>query len=550
MKNPIQLTRLPVAGLALALGLSFLAATAQANPYATCLTNAAGTVSFRLNENGATVAVIGNGGTLSNYLGVLNRGLTETNLTGSGMTGGVFQVVVAKTGSGAPTLISDDTLSSLWFWSPRGVAVNRRPASPYFGRVYVGNGFPGTTTVPGSRTTGDGIYVVNADGTDAVGQGDTERTAGLDMQTTTASMPFRLTVGEDDDMLYICNWTDTQGNLYRTDPDVSDGTGVNVFQTLTRTVDYLTPVGTDNNHGSIAVALVTGSLAGGNLTVWTGDEDLQTDRDAAMYNVGTECNSLWRYDIGSGSLPYNDFFTNKVVTPSIPYQTTGGGQVLGLARGSNGYFYYLDSRSAGAQNLLQVLGGGTNNADVLYTSLQASLDLGFTYDILSNSVSCAVSPDQKYIATIRNVGIVVLIPLTDGIPDLAARTEFSMGATSGARDIAFDAANNLYVTCSSTERLRVYSLGQSGKATTGSDGTFSFEIMSNVASVTITSIAGTSLNYTGGSGARFILLKSANLTTARSSWTPVATNTVTPGTFTIPAVGTPPSPTFFCIRSE
>jgi hypothetical protein len=68
-------------------------------------------------------------------------------------------------------------------------------------------------------------------------------------------------------------------------------------------------------------------------------------------------------------------------------------------------------------------------------------------------------------------------------------------------------------------------------------------------SVTITSINGITLAYTGGAGAQFVLLKSADVTAPLSGWSRKATNTVTPGTFTIPSVGTG-SPVFYRIKSE
>src|SRR6185503_4192302 len=91
----------PVVSLCLA-ALTWLAFTPAliAHPYATCLTNSAGIDSFRVNESNATCKVIGNLGTLTNDLGVLNypqfgtNGLVVTNLTASGMTGGVFSVVL------------------------------------------------------------------------------------------------------------------------------------------------------------------------------------------------------------------------------------------------------------------------------------------------------------------------------------------------------------------------------------------------------------------------------------------------------------------------
>jgi hypothetical protein len=70
-----------------------------------------------------------------------------------------------------------------------------------------------------------------------------------------------------------------------------------------------------------------------------------------------------------------------------------------------------------------------------------------------------------------------------------------------------------------------------------------------LASVTITDISGTTLSYTGGAGSKFVLLKSADVTAALTSWSREATNTVTPGSFTIPAVGTG-SPVFYAVKSE
>lgn len=67
--------------------------------------------------------------------------------------------------------------------------------------------------------------------------------------------------------------------------------------------------------------------------------------------------------------------------------------------------------------------------------------------------------------------------------------------------------------------------------------------------VTISNISGTTLTYGGGAGTQFILLKSATVNALMSTWTPVHTNTATPGTFTIPAVGTD-NTLFYRIQSK
>ena len=65
----------------------------------------------------------------------------------------------------------------------------------------------------------------------------------------------------------------------------------------------------------------------------------------------------------------------------------------------------------------------------------------------------------------------------------------------------------------------------------------------------IDSMQGTSLSYEGGSGSKFVLMKSPTANAPMSSWTRISTNTLTPGSFTIPAVGTA-APVFYRIKSE
>jgi len=69
------------------------------------------------------------------------------------------------------------------------------------------------------------------------------------------------------------------------------------------------------------------------------------------------------------------------------------------------------------------------------------------------------------------------------------------------------------------------------------------------ASVSITRIAGTTINYNGGAGAQFVLLSSSSAGAPLTGWTRVQTNSATPGTFTIPAVGSS-AQTFYSIKSE
>src|ERR1035438_8259379 len=55
--------------------------------------------------------------------------------------------------------------------------------------------------------------------------------------------------------------------------------------------------------------------------------------------------------------------------------------------------------------------------------------------------------------------------------------------------------------------------------------------------------------YSGGSGSKFVLMKSATVNAPMTSWTRFRTNTASPGTFTIPALGTG-VPVYYRIKSE
>jgi autotransporter-associated beta strand protein len=69
------------------------------------------------------------------------------------------------------------------------------------------------------------------------------------------------------------------------------------------------------------------------------------------------------------------------------------------------------------------------------------------------------------------------------------------------------------------------------------------------APTTISNILGTSLTYGGGAGSQFVLLSNNIVSAPLSTWKRVATNSSTPGSFTIPAVGSP-STTFYRVQSQ
>jgi hypothetical protein len=86
----------------------------------------------------------------------------------------------------------------------------------------------------------------------------------------------------------------------------------------------------------------------------------------------------------------------------------------------------------------------------------------------------------------------------------------------------------------------------------GESGNIRFDLVSLVgpvlSSTTISNIVGSALNYGGGGGSQFVLLKSMNPAAPLSSWTRVHTNFATPGTFTVQAGSE--ARAFYRIKSE
>lgn len=456
------------------IALLTLANSASATPYACDVTNAAGIVSFRLNENADNVKIISGGGAVTNDLGPGVKGLTVTNL---GIAGGVIKVMVTRSAPLGYSQITTDLFQDAngiyvnKFEQPRGIVVNKNPATPSFGRIYIANGRDGTTGAPASRHTFDGIYMINSDDSVALDTGVTPSTAGLGFTTVadTAS-PLRLSIGKDDNLLYICDLSDPSGGLWVSDLDVA---------TNSLATNVLWQIGDlgfgATNHGSIYAAFVEGTLAGGNLTIFTMDEDLTPTR------------TPWRYDVGSGPFPSSAAQISLGQTPMI-------NTAIDLVRGgSSNYLYASQNRSAGTDApSIQIF---TRDGITITNSLDFTRNFvgnSTNADIFRNVTAMDISPDGTTLALLRGsaFGSVLLVPITNGVFSLAGTNSFSLG-TSGAsdnnRDIAYDAAGNLYVINTATEWFRIFSKGGASVATTGTDGTFALTVPPTLVSVTASS---------------------------------------------------------------
>lgn len=500
----MKLTRIrTVGGLGHALAALTLAGyQATATPYATSLTNNGnGSISFRLNQTTGTndmVLVISGGGLFTNTLqlpsgnpaNVITRGLIVTNI---GIApNGVFQVRIKHVGSG---VISTNS-PILAFNSPRGIAVNNHPASPYFGWVYVANSAAGTQ--------GKGMFAYSSDLSDILGQGATAKSGGYTFGAGNLGAPYHVSVAPDDSVL-VTDATDVSGNLIAMTPLLSSFTFV-LKQIQTNGVSgfAVSPVSSNNIHGTVQSGFIVGT--GASRKLYTMDEDYQTDPTSS---AAVEWNSAWEYDIGSSTLTWSNAPNRKIMTPYLA-SFAGQNQKVEVV---GHYLYCNQRRSNPPQHSAYIVDlnnlqdpstfNGTTPWGMFWTSQGESLAEGFSDDVLRDTITTSVSPDGKWYATIIAAGSatitapdgstfanaandIILIPLTNGIPNLPARQVFHFGGAGNGRDLAFDAAHNLYCVSSGLGILQSLDIGESSDCTSGSDGTFSLASPATQVSVTAT----------------------------------------------------------------
>jgi hypothetical protein len=448
----------------------------QATPYASNVRVTGTTVTFILNEPADVLAYQLNGG-LFQFLDGSTKGSKTFSLhaptdkfaiiagksaaTGFTLpTGGVIAAAPnglsqAANASGS-NLISDDSNPFTRYNSPRGASVSVNPNAPNFGTIYIANSATGAS---GGRTLGDGLYALNADQSDAFGYGDTAQDPGnfFDGVSASANSPFKVYAATNGEV-YTSDFSDANSCVYRATGNLTaPGDGVQILNVIGGPT-ALPPGAT---HGSSMSVYVEGSLAGGNLVVFTTDEDLRTSPTGA-----DDRSSLWRYEINGGPLPSAVVPTR--VNQSIVMVPIA---VAKVNRGQDGKWYLTQNRAAGNEAGIVVL---DPNGVTLFDSLTATRTLlgdPGAVDIFRNVQSSAVSPDQKWLALMLNNSDVAVVPLINGLPDIANRLVVDTGADiNSGRDISFDAAGNIHYVSSGQALYRVLAPGGVTWATTTREG--------------------------------------------------------------------------------
>ncbi|HEX3800598.1 MAG TPA: hypothetical protein VH413_18035 [Verrucomicrobiae bacterium] len=499
--------------------LSFIS-LAKANPYASGITNlAGGQVSFVLNENATDVSIVYAGGAATNDLGALTQGIHTFPLTFNSSTYSSYAVNVFSQGNGKFHLLSTNSNPEVVFFDGRGVAVNCNPSTGNFGRIYVANSGSSTITYPTTggghtRAVNKGIYMMNADLSDAVGQTNTARLGGMIFGASSIG-PNRISVGPDDTVYVGDDDGVFQGGqpaygVWAAAPDISSAQAL--FSTNGAVYSANSAYASSGYvyGGFDATPRVTGSLAQGNLALYGIEYDQLGGPGIPGGNTG---DNLWAYPI-NGTVPY----TNHPQLLNTSWNNIGiTGVHVDLAISTNGYnnnltFYCTQDRNNGTgigNNSLTIL---DQNGQYVWDSESAWAAFDGGPDQFNVGFGVAVSPDGSTLAeSIGGAGQVWVMPLTNGIPDLS-RVVVHTGFVAAATDswgVAFDAANNIYIIDFGTStvgtcQLVEYSQGQTILAitsndTTGTNGTFSLSFP--FPQITVTASASVaSQNYANAGG--------------------------------------------------
>ena len=483
LSNPI--TRIiPIAVAAVLCAVSTVRVSAA--PYASGITNDSGTIRFVMNEAGADVNVVFED-TTTLAMGVLPKGATNF-LLGAHVG---FKIICTKIGNGVPSLISSDAYTNSVWGSPRGVAVNQNAKNGrLFGRIYAGSSAASGTF--GTTLKQKGLYALNADQTDALGTGTNAFGASGfgtgDGTGFAGSGPWRLRVAPDDSVV-VADSSVIGNAVYQYSPNLNSSNLV--LAGIGRTAG----VAAGTHGGLFGTPLITGSIAGGDMVLWTADANLSAPGTATL-GPGTSpgsFNCIYRFNIGSGPLPWTG-------APNYAY-TMGLDGIPGLRAemtlGVDGKIIAGFGRANLSNPNIQIL--DPTGATVLYTSWLTTGGASDPWNGVNGSGSAIgtyggvrVSPDGRFLASVDINNGITIANLTNGIPDDGSIVGISnLVAVGNSRGMDWDAAGNLYVISSGQGLLRIYTLGLTTTCVTsndftGTNGTFTLELPPLSASVVAT----------------------------------------------------------------
>ena len=318
-------------------------------------------------------------------------------------------------------------MPQLQFYYPRGVCVDNSFESPYFGRVYVAEATGGAAS--STRTTKDGVYILNAALEDETAQGANAYTGNITWSTS--GSPMRVFVGEDG-LVYINDWSDAHPGVWMMNPAKPQETFAPVFSSaLTKASSGLSSNNGVNVHGSIAHSYVIGT--GADRKLFTFDEDYV---DATATSTG----NLLQYNIGTLTAPWD-------ATPSaIIYNDIANGNLQQNGNscispdGRNGWWISQNraTDAAAIPSLIHVKPDGT-----------VDFNSGNTPTLIGNSSAGAMALNfdktQLAMGCTNEVKVYGITYDANGTPSLTQLYDIKPAAGTNTSAVWYDRAGNIYM---------------------------------------------------------------------------------------------------------
>ena len=461
--------------VALTLILGF-ATTSYANIYATNVevsatvittgaTNSTVDISFILNEDadsGVEVNIY-SGASLVRTITLATATMGANSVTWDGTDAGgttlsdgdyTFEVMAADDGYAEWTRISDPLKTVMY--SPKGVAVNRNLDSEYFGRVYISNGYAGTSGNTGAFYNGKGVTMY-----DAVQDTVAFSTGGIAWASSSDS-PGKSSIGLDD-KIYVTEYGSDL--LYGFNGDMTGA--LNVLEADNRLADQY-----------ISANWVDGT--GADRAIYTADMHYATGRGIVKYELGL-----------NDEMPAGDTGIDIIERPNGAYYQSD------VELDSQGNIYFTQYRGAADQAYALMkyppyTGTTLTIDDTLWTiPLSMFAARGLAIDEATNRVAWA----SEY------TGDVIVHDLTTG-----AIVDTVVTGQGRNKDVAFDAAGNLYTIDNNTEYWNVWSTPDGANSfTTPGRATIAIETPPAISTVFISELADPNNN----AGLRFVEIHNA-----------------------------------------